>query len=463
MASVLDKLVKKIVIHLLENDYDVDDFIETKEISGGYLETQTDINQSLDNVKLQKEPEIQLKTGGNAWADIKGSGTKSKSNPWLDHVKKVKSENPSLKYKDVLKKAKETYSKQGGQIKNQNYYKSRVIDQVKEQKQQQTELKKEAKKPRGRPKKSQVEHQPKTSDFVKTIIKKEKGTKLKVIKPIDFDKDEKPIKLSFEKPKERKYQKTDLDKILGFDSNLLYKKKTKSQPRKVDSEPEKIVQEQLEPRGQSRQEQEQEQELELEQHRGSGVLEDDILKLVLQKTKDIKTLAKKQAFTRKFIKEELTKRGLKPIIIKQILSFVLTKLEEVKGGADPNQAVSDASKAVSDIAKVIPKSNIAYLVDGLRESGVFSGTKKTIDTLVNRLSDIVNNPGEHRKRLIITRDIPNLKFKLAKKENVYNEKAHRYKDFRKENARIEINNIKAHITALLNRIVGINMIESKSI
>jgi hypothetical protein len=102
-------------------------------------------------------------------------------------------------------------------------------------------------------------------------------------------------------------------------------------------------------------------------------------------------------------------------------------------------------------------------VDGLRESGVFSGTKKTIDTLVNRLSDIVNNPGEHRKRLIITRDIPNLKFKLAKKENVYNEKAHRYKDFRKENARIEINNIKAHITALLNRIVGINMIESKSI
>jgi hypothetical protein len=458
MASVLDKLVKKIVIHLLENDYDVDDFIETKEMSAGYLETQTDIKQSLDNVKLQKEPEIQLKTGGNAWADIKGSGTKSKSNPWLDHVKKVKSENPSLKYKDVLKKAKETYSKQGGQIKTQHYYDSRIVDQVKEQKQQQTELKKEAKKPRGRPKKSQVEHQPKTSDFVKTIIKKEKGTKLKVIKPIDFDKNEKPIKLSFEKPKERKYQKTDLDKILGFDSNLLYKKKTKSQPRKVDSEPEKIVQEPLEPRIEELLEPE-----EQEQQRGRGVLEDDILNLVLEKTKDIKTLAKKQAFTRKFIKEELKKRGLKPIIINQILFYVLTKLEEKKGGVDPNQAVSDASKAVSDISKVIPKSNIAYLVDGLRESGVFSGTKKTIDTLVNRLSDIVNNPGEHRKRLIITRDIPNLKFKLAKKENVYNEKAHRYKDFRKENARIEINNIKAHITALLNRIVGINMIDSNVI
>ena len=437
MASVIDRLMKKIVIHLLENDYDLDDFLETKEISGGYLETQTDINQNVDNVKLQKEPEIQLKTGGNAWA--KGSGIK-KSNPWLDHVKKVKGENPSLKYKDILKKAKETYSKQGGQIKTQHYYDSRVIDPVKEQKQQQAELKTEAKKPRGRPKKSQVEHKPKTSDFVNTVIKKEKGTKLKVIKPIDFDKNEKPTKLSFEKPKERKYQKTDLDKILGFDSDLV-KKKTKSEPRKV--EPENPPEEPEEQRG--------------------GVLEDDILNLVLEKTKDIKTLAKKQAFTRKFIKEELKKRGLKPIIIKQILSFVLTKLQEVKGGADPNQAISDASKAVSDISKIIPKSNIAYLVDGLRESGVFSGTKKTIDTLVNRLSDIVNNPGEHRKRLIITRDIPNLKFKLAKKENVYNEKAHRYKDFRKENARIEINNIKAHITALLNRIVGINMIESNVI
>jgi len=450
MASVIDRLVKKIIIHLLENDYDLDDFIETKEISGGYLETQTDINQNVDNVKLQKEPEIKLKTGGNAWADIKGSGTK-KSNPWLDHVKKIKSENPSLKYKDVLKKAKETYSKQGGQIKTQHYYDSRVNNPVKEQKQQQAELKTEAKKTRGRPKKNQVEHKPKTADFVNTVIKKEKGTKLKVIKPIDFDKNEKPTKLSFEKPKERKYQKTDFDKILGFDSDLL-KKKTKSEPRKIDREPEN--QPENKPENQPE---------ELEEQRGSGVLENDILNLVLEKTKDIKTLAKKQAFTRKFIKEELKKRGLKPIIIKQILSFVLSKLEEVKGGADPNQAVSDASKAVSDIAKVIPKSNIAYLVDGLRESGVFSGTKKTIDTLVNRLSDIVNNPGEHRKRLIITRDIPNLKFKLAKKENVYNEKAHRYKDFRKENARIEINNIKAHITALLNRIVGINMIESKSI
>jgi hypothetical protein len=28
---------------------------------------------------------------------------------WLDHVKKVKSENPNMIYKDVLKKAKQTF------------------------------------------------------------------------------------------------------------------------------------------------------------------------------------------------------------------------------------------------------------------------------------------------------------------------------------------------------------------
>lgn len=34
-----------------------------------------------------------------------------KTNPWLEHVKKVKQENPELQFKDVLKKAKQTYKK----------------------------------------------------------------------------------------------------------------------------------------------------------------------------------------------------------------------------------------------------------------------------------------------------------------------------------------------------------------
>lgn len=32
-------------------------------------------------------------------------------NKWLEHVKKVKSKNPKLAFKDVLKKAKESYKK----------------------------------------------------------------------------------------------------------------------------------------------------------------------------------------------------------------------------------------------------------------------------------------------------------------------------------------------------------------
>lgn len=34
-----------------------------------------------------------------------------KENPWLTHVKKVKEENPEIKFKEVLQKAKKTYKK----------------------------------------------------------------------------------------------------------------------------------------------------------------------------------------------------------------------------------------------------------------------------------------------------------------------------------------------------------------
>jgi len=32
-------------------------------------------------------------------------------NPWLEHVKKVRAKNKNMPYKDVLKKAKESYKK----------------------------------------------------------------------------------------------------------------------------------------------------------------------------------------------------------------------------------------------------------------------------------------------------------------------------------------------------------------
>ena len=34
-----------------------------------------------------------------------------KSNPWLDHVKKIKKDNPKLALKEVLKKASKSYKK----------------------------------------------------------------------------------------------------------------------------------------------------------------------------------------------------------------------------------------------------------------------------------------------------------------------------------------------------------------
>ena len=34
-----------------------------------------------------------------------------KSNPWIEHVQKVKKENPTLSLRDAIIKAKETYKK----------------------------------------------------------------------------------------------------------------------------------------------------------------------------------------------------------------------------------------------------------------------------------------------------------------------------------------------------------------
>jgi hypothetical protein len=43
-----------------------------------------------------------------------------KENPWLTHVKKTMKENPKMEFKDVLKLAKKTYKKVGGDRENRN-------------------------------------------------------------------------------------------------------------------------------------------------------------------------------------------------------------------------------------------------------------------------------------------------------------------------------------------------------
>ena len=43
-----------------------------------------------------------------------------KENPWLTHVKKTMKENPKMEFKDILKLAKKTYKKVGGDREERN-------------------------------------------------------------------------------------------------------------------------------------------------------------------------------------------------------------------------------------------------------------------------------------------------------------------------------------------------------
>ena len=577
--TILEDLIYKLIKEILKSKgSDVFNIMKDK-FKGGYLETETEITADPKNVTFQKEPVVNVE-GGSSWAKIKGSGVK-KTNPWLDHVAKVKSENSGMKYKDVLKKAKETYTKKettkggvapahkaaivreiireypdydhydesyqevtnsrynqynqvyedylkflnleqnqnneeylfkkifpytlairdqttfedyndavnknpynidtddgmiryvwsvleplqqqkvdgtkmsnqnkeyaiaealhneynrmkdkvqlqrrpamkkptkGGQVKNEHYYKSRVIDPVAEQKDQQKELKQ--KKPRGRPRKSQVTVDIPKAEYTKSETIKEKGKKLTVKKPLKYEILNEPTTLSFEKPKERKFEKTALDRVLGIDSDLLPRKKPA--PRKAPQPDDDFL------------------PLPADIF-GSGATETEMLNQVMKQIKDISTEAKKIAFARKFIETELKKRKLKPFIRKQILNYVLTEIKKLKGGIDP--------------------ISTHMLVTTLKETGIIDATKSTLKSLTDRLDVILKNPEEHRKRVIITRDIPNLQFKFDKLKNLFDIKSNRWTDVRKENAKLQMLNVKSHIVALLNRVAGINSIKAKT-
>lgn len=414
--SVLQDLILKLIKEIL--------MAQGKQFKGGYIETETEGSASVDNVKFQPEPTVNI-TGGQSLAkklepkDVSGSGVKpKKTNVWLDHVAKVKSENTGMKYKDVLKLAKDTYTKKesvkGGIIKNDSYYKTRVIDPVAEQKVQQAELKQEAKKPRGRPRKTQVAVDIPTASFTKSTTVKEKGTKLVAKKPLKFEVLDEPTKLSFDKPKERKYEKTALDSALGYDTALLSNRKPV--PRKATSGEEDVP-------GLT----------------GSG-LETQMLKKVIEELKAFPE-NKKKTIARKIIKEELDKRGLKPIIQKQIISYVLKEIEKLSGGMAFGTSYA--------------------LMTSLKESGIFDATKATFKSLTDRLDVILKDPGEHRKKLILTRDIPNLQFRLDKLKNLWDIKSKHWTEFRKENHQLAMLDVKSHIVALLNRVAGINMVQVK--
>ena len=66
--------------------------------------------------KASKASKTSSKTAAVASTTSNATATKSQSggrapNPWLVHVKQVKAANPDLKFKDVLIKAKESYTK----------------------------------------------------------------------------------------------------------------------------------------------------------------------------------------------------------------------------------------------------------------------------------------------------------------------------------------------------------------
>jgi hypothetical protein len=63
----------------------------TQLMNGGKKEQKTKVDKSKKTAKTAK--------------------TAKKENPWLTHVKKTMAENPTKKFKDVLKIAKKTYVK----------------------------------------------------------------------------------------------------------------------------------------------------------------------------------------------------------------------------------------------------------------------------------------------------------------------------------------------------------------
>ena len=63
-------------------------------MNGGKKEQKTKVDKSKKTTKIAKTTK-----------------TAKKENPWLTHVKKTMAENPTKKFKDVLKIAKKTYVK----------------------------------------------------------------------------------------------------------------------------------------------------------------------------------------------------------------------------------------------------------------------------------------------------------------------------------------------------------------
>jgi hypothetical protein len=405
---------------------------EEKKKKGGSVlpETQTNLSQ----VKMVKEP---IKNVGGS---CEGGG--KKSNPWMEHVKKVKAENPTLKYSEVLKKAKTTYTKVGGAVVTKTYpaqktaktahnYETKIEEPVKAQ----NEIWNNYKQNKGLKKMD-----------LKAEIKSSKGTKPKVtiVKP---EKQTKPLQMRKPKATPRGVQST-------VKLSIKNAKPTKSLAKEIGEEIKKFSKQQT-PEEVLREARQYVPEREGQKIAttsygseekyplfGKGLVgfEKDLFKTISKETKDLSP-AKAKTYARKYITDALKAKGWKPQEIKPIIQIALERIGNVVGGAIE-----------------LPKSNIEHLLVGLEKSGVFDATKTTLKSMATKLADVVNDPKKYQQQRILTVEIPNIQTRYDKLKNVWDVKSNSWTNFRRNNHEIRMMNLKADITNRLNKLAGINML-----
>ena len=410
-----------------------------KQKKGGSIpETHTNLKQ----VKMVEQP---VNVGGAVGGKCDGGAVGKKTNPWLSHVAKVKGDNPSMKYKDVLKKAKESYTKVGGAVVTKTYpaqkktktshdYVTNVEDPVKTQDQLWNNYKQNKKVKKINLKaetKSSVGKPPKI-----VIIKPEKKTKaLQLKKGVQVPKGVQGkvnLKINVKKPAKHfaKEIGEELRRISGQQA-----------PEEVLKEARTYVPER-EGRRVGPTTYGEEEKLPLF---GKGMLtfEKELFKQVEKYTKEM-TPAKAVAYARKYITDALKERGWKPIEIKPVVAIALERIKKIVGGA----------------LVEIPKTDVELLLIGLEKAGVFDATTVALKGMANKLVDVINDPKQYQKQRILTVEIPNLQTRYEKLKNIWDIKSSGFTELRKKNHTIRMLNLRSEITNRLNKLVGISMIQS---
>lgn len=417
-----------------------------KKCFGGTISEMPETKTDLQQVKMVKEPLLS------------GSGTGKKKNVWMEHVAKVKSENPGMKYSDVLKKAKESYTKIGGSVV---IPKTTTAKKTKTSADYVTEIK--------NPVKTQETiwdnfNQSKKIKKPKTSVVAQKSSsgrkpKITIIVP---EKNTKPLKMT--KPKKEP---------LGVQSTVQLRSRNKresSSDKDIIKELKRInksdVDEQIAEYQQFGPKREGALTKDVSESKpmfGSGMkgFEKELFKYIEKETKEL-SQSKKITFAKKYITEKLKEKGWKPFEIKAVLTLAIDKLNGTvgSGGNAKPENVKEVGKTVQ---AVIPPSDIEILMVVLEKGGVFDATKKTLNSVTDKLIDVVNDPTKYRQQRILSKTIPNLQFNYDKLKNIWDIKHTTWTQFRQNNHKIRMMNIKSNITRQINQLIGINMLSPKPV